>query len=247
MLQPHKFTDGVPAALALALQNSRKQAFWTTAAGKSTLVAGTVTVTGQTLFPDVIIKLTANTVGGAAGFLSAPSASRTATQFVIQSSSGTDTSTVDWEVLTPNYHYDVSAITTGSFDNPTHTALQITSATATDLPTVLTMCAEIASKWPMHISDAVAHAAADATNTLANAAPIDQTSANTFLNDAKTKINAHLIQATVHAVNDTVNTISAANASNLATSITLVNAIKAALNPHILRAPPGFGVQLVAQ
>ena len=68
--------------------------------GKATLVAGTVTVAGVRVSTTCFIQVTSNTPGGTAGFLSAPSASRNsgAGTFVINSSSGADTCTADWEI-----------------------------------------------------------------------------------------------------------------------------------------------------
>lgn len=70
--------------------------------GLATLVGGTVTVsTTQVLTGDRIV-LSRQTPGGTEGFLSAPTASITnATSFVINSSSGTDTSTVFWMIYHP--------------------------------------------------------------------------------------------------------------------------------------------------
>lgn len=69
--------------------------------GTATLVAGTKTVAGVALTANSKILLSRNTPGGAAGDLSAPAASRnTATgQFVINSASATDTSTVDYVII----------------------------------------------------------------------------------------------------------------------------------------------------
>jgi hypothetical protein len=69
--------------------------------GTATLVGGTATITGVTLTANSVILLTPKTPGGTAGFLSAPAASRNTStgQFVINSSSGTDTSTVDWMIV----------------------------------------------------------------------------------------------------------------------------------------------------
>jgi hypothetical protein len=68
--------------------------------GVATLVAGTVTVTGVRLTSTSIIQLTRNTIGGTAGDLNAPVASRNTTtgQFVINSANGADTSTIDWMI-----------------------------------------------------------------------------------------------------------------------------------------------------
>jgi len=68
--------------------------------GTATLVGGTVTVSTTAVTVNSRIMLTRNTPGGTVGDLSAPSASRSAgSSFVINSASGTDTSTVDWVVI----------------------------------------------------------------------------------------------------------------------------------------------------
>lgn len=68
--------------------------------GTATLVGGTVTVTTSQVTAKSRIFMTRNTPGGTPGYLSAPVASFTAgTSFVINSTSGTDTSTVNWYVI----------------------------------------------------------------------------------------------------------------------------------------------------
>lgn len=69
--------------------------------GTATLIGGTVTVTGVPLGAAAIVLCMAHNPLGAPGKLSAPVASINATtgQFVINSSSGSDTSTVDWVVI----------------------------------------------------------------------------------------------------------------------------------------------------
>jgi hypothetical protein len=67
--------------------------------GIATLVAGTVTVTVPWWDPTVQrLTFGRNTPSGVIGDLSAPTASRTNTQFVINSSNVADTSTIDWEI-----------------------------------------------------------------------------------------------------------------------------------------------------
>lgn len=66
--------------------------------GTVTLVAGTFTVTGIRNALLRGVRTHRNTAGGTPGHLSAPVASRTNTQFVIQSNSAGDVSTVDWEI-----------------------------------------------------------------------------------------------------------------------------------------------------
>lgn len=66
-------------------------------AGTATLVAGTVTVNTTMVRSTSLIFLTVNTPGGTRGWLSAPSSSIVnGTSFVINSSSNTETSTVNW-------------------------------------------------------------------------------------------------------------------------------------------------------
>lgn len=71
--------------------------------GTATLVGGTLTVSSLTIGAGSKIYLTRNTPGGSVGDLSAPSASRTTGSgtgsFIINSASGTDTSTVDWAIV----------------------------------------------------------------------------------------------------------------------------------------------------
>jgi hypothetical protein len=64
------------------------------------MVAGTVTVNTTAVTASSLIFLTVNTPGGTQGTLSAPTASIVAgTSFVINSSSNTDTSTVNWWIV----------------------------------------------------------------------------------------------------------------------------------------------------
>lgn len=68
--------------------------------GTATLVGGTVTVNTAAALTASIIMVSRNTVGGTTGNLSAPSASIVnATSFVINSTSATDTSTVNWLII----------------------------------------------------------------------------------------------------------------------------------------------------
>lgn len=66
--------------------------------GKATLVAGEAAVTLSKASSKTVL-LARNTAGGTPGELSAPDADRTATGFVIRSTSATDTSTVDWVAI----------------------------------------------------------------------------------------------------------------------------------------------------
>lgn len=243
-----KDTDRLVYAQALALNDTRRAFPQYEQCGVATLSSGTVTVTGVVIVPGLsVIHLTSNTPGGTAGFLSAPVGSRTSSQFVINSSAGADAATVDWRIFTPFCHADATtlAIEGKDYRNPTVSAWAIASASATDLPTSLTLANEIHFKYPIHIGDAVAHKAADATNVISAALPTDLASLITWVNQVKTKYNAHLTQSGVHYVNDTVNNVTASNASDQGTANTLINSIKAKMNAHVLLAPAGESINML--
>lgn len=69
--------------------------------GRTTLVAGTKTVTGVPFSAGALVFAMAATFGGTSGKLSVPSATVDATtgQFVINSDQAADTSTIDWVVI----------------------------------------------------------------------------------------------------------------------------------------------------
>ena len=70
--------------------------------GTATLVAGTVTVDNERVRTGAKIIVSVNTPGGTQGFLSAPSGSIVdETSFVINSSSATETSTVNYWFVNP--------------------------------------------------------------------------------------------------------------------------------------------------
>ena len=68
--------------------------------GTAVLVAGTVTVSNTSVTANSRILLTSNTDGGTPGFVRV-SAKTAGTSFVITSSSGTDTSTIAYEIFEP--------------------------------------------------------------------------------------------------------------------------------------------------
>ena len=77
-----------------------KQTSGAAQSGTATLVAGTKTVATTFVAATSIILISRNTPGGTPGNLSVPVASITAgTSFVINSDSGTDTSTVNWVII----------------------------------------------------------------------------------------------------------------------------------------------------
>lgn len=70
--------------------------------GTATLSSGTITVSCTAVTSSSRILITVKTPGGTQGFLSVPSSGRTAgTSFLVNSTSSTETSTFDWEVINP--------------------------------------------------------------------------------------------------------------------------------------------------
>lgn len=94
------------------------------------------------------------------------------------------------------------------------TANVVTAANATDLATLLTLCADIRTQLNAHYSNSGGsyHLVADTVNPITVAAPTDLRTAVIFLNEAKTSYNAHRTQTGVHPVNDAVNVTTALNA-----------------------------------
>ena len=157
------------------------------------------------------------------------------------------------------FHADQTSTTTGdAFIAPAFAALQVTAAAASDLPTSLTLAANIIGFCKTHFADGIstdpyfcgAHKIPDAVNAaLLPAAPIDLPTLVAALNTLKSTINAHFIMvapSAVHFTNDATNTIAAAGATVLADSITLANAIKTALNAHVLSAPTTPMIKIVS-
>jgi hypothetical protein len=83
--------------------------------GVATLVGGTVTVTGVRLRADARVYLLANTIGGTPGHLFASTSNYNVAlnSFAINSSSGTDTSTVNWVIITEQPRFSPSGIRVG--------------------------------------------------------------------------------------------------------------------------------------
>jgi len=229
---------------AVAAYNTTRRA--TRPMGRATLVGGTVTVTGQTLRGDEIISLTRNTSAGTAGDLSAPSGSRTSTQFVIQSASGTDTSTVEWTIDTPVVHFDATSTPVFSDGRtPSSTTLQVTAVTATNLATSVALANDCKHVYTAHYADDVAHVIADTANLVAAADATDLATGITLANEVKADFNLHRVQAGIHLAGDAVNVVVAANATDQTSLNTLTNALKAALNLHVSMAAQGSSVKLL--
>ena len=142
------------------------------------------------------------------------------------------------------FHLEVSGTGGGDFTTPTLFPLVFIAPPATDLLSLLTLCAEIAGRHPMHTHDGYAHLVGDMQDDLAKPPPAALADAIAFINDAKAKFNAHLSQPGVHVVNDP-NQITAPHAADLQTAMDLANTYRALFNTHIQAAPPGASIQLV--
>jgi hypothetical protein len=142
------------------------------------------------------------------------------------------------------FHLEVSSIGGGDFTAPIAMPLLFAGTPATDLPSLLAVCSEIAGRHRIHTHDGFAHVVPDTQDDLAKAPPATLADAVAFINDAKAKFNAHLSQAGVHVVNDP-NQITAPNAADLQTAMDLANTYRALFNTHIQAAPPGASIQLV--
>jgi hypothetical protein len=142
------------------------------------------------------------------------------------------------------FHLEVSAFGNGDFTTPTLFPIVFAAAPATDLPSLLALCGELAGRHRAHTRDAFAHLAADTQSDLAKGPPTSLADAIAFLNDAKAKFNAHLSQQGVHVTNDP-NRITAPDASDLQTAMDLVNTYRSLFNAHIQAAPPGASIQLI--
>jgi hypothetical protein len=146
-----------------------------------------------------------------------------------------------WNVV----HADTTSTTNGDFQNPIAKPALFVAPAATDLPSLLLLCAELAGRHILHLRDGHAHRAADAANLLANAPPTTLAAAQVFLTDAKARWNAHLTQAGVHYATDTTDAIAVADATDLPTAIALANAYRVAFAAHIQNALYGASIQLI--
>jgi hypothetical protein len=139
----------------------------------------------------------------------------------------------------------VTSTTGGDFTTPTIVPATFVSPPASDLPSLLRLCGEIAGRLGMHFRDAYAHRAADTASALANGAPTTLAQALSFLNDAKAKWNAHLTRAGAHLTNDIANAIGAPDATDQQTAQDLANTIRVVFAAHIQNALPGAFVELL--
>lgn len=144
------------------------------------------------------------------------------------------------------FHADVTAKNvTGSRDAIAQTSVSVASADASDLATLLTLCAEIKVLYALHMADSLAHKVADTANTVAAAVPTSLATAHTFLNEIKADYNTHRASTTYHYNADSTNTISSADSTDQSSANTLANELKTDLIAHMISAPAGQSVKLV--
>lgn len=251
--QTRRGSDAVSIACAKSVSDWRKSRATARVVGygAATLVAGTATVTDANVTAASIVMGSITIPGGTLG--AAYKWVAGAGSFIVTaiSTSGatvaTDTSVLAYQYTTPCFHADqTAAAETGDFTIAAQTLLTVGAATAADLPTSITLANQIKAVLNLHLADAYAHSAADATNTVATANASDLTTVEALLNACKTAFNAHLLQSGVHITNDGTNTVSTANATDLASSEALANAIKTSLNAHMSSAPAGESIQVVS-
>lgn len=163
------------------------------------------------------------------------------------------------------FHGDrTSTTTTDQWLTGSTTALTVTAANATDLPSCITLVNNIRSVCVVHFADGIstdpysagAHKIPDTVDapllgllvTATGNTSTDTAAVVAAANLHKSTINSHLTQASpsaVHFTNDGTNTIATTNASDLPSSITLLNAIKSALNAHMGSAPTNPMLRIV--
>lgn len=110
----------------------------------------------------------------------------------------------------------------------------VTAANASDLDTSVTLCQALHSAYYQHRTDALAHDAVDATNTVAatRASVVGLATAIVVANQLKAAYNAHRAESGVHPNNDSGHAISSADASDQSSLNTLLNELKADMNAH---------------
>lgn len=246
------------AAAAQGLSDTRKAPAMCRgyATGSVTLVAGTKAVTAAGVPAGSTLHFSMVTPGGTLGVAYQATGIGTNGGFTVTSLQTTtagqtaDTSTLTWEATWPLYHANQTPLLMSADPSrPTASALTSAAATATSLPTVITLANQLLSILLMHGADSVSHVAADSTLGTALAAlvvAVDLASSETLLNGLKAALNAHLTQSGVHVFNDTINTVSASAATDLTSSETLANALQTSVNAHFASAPAGESVTVIS-
>lgn len=143
-------------------------------------------------------------------------------------------------------HNAVTAVQGSDPYNPSATNIAAASANASDLATSITLGNEIRGLWLLHLADAVAHKAADGTNTLAAPVATDLATGITLANEIKADYNLHRASTTFHNVADGTNVIAAADATDQGSLNTLLNELKTDMNAHYVLALSGTMINFVS-
>lgn len=148
--------------------------------------------------------------------------------------------------ITTEVHYGITAkVVTGDPRDPIQADLQVASANASDLATLLVLTNEMLVVYTTHIEDDHVHDAADTTNVIAAVVATDLATAQTLLNELKADYNTHRSQASVHPNNDAGNAVAAVDATDQGSAETLANEMKGDINAHMNATLVGQGVQLI--
>lgn len=129
-------------------------------------------------------------------------------------------------------------------DPPTVSALQVTAANATDLPTSLVLGNQIIGFYIRHFADTVMHKVVDATALPADGACVDLTTAIAAMTLLKATHATHIASTTQHYTADATNTLLTATPTDQTSLNTFVNAAKTAINAHTAAGLAGFGFAL---
>jgi len=123
------------------------------------------------------------------------------------------------------------------------------SASATDLPTLIARVNEIAGILDFHMGDTLSHKVADPTDIAADGvigAAIDLASAITSINASKAAYNVHVASTTYHYNADATNNCATADATDQASADTLANAMVTKVTAHMADAPSGASIRVIA-
>lgn len=115
----------------------------------------------------------------------------------------------------------------------------VSVANASDLTTSLALAKALVASVLPHLSDTLAHTAADDTNLPAETVQelvssiVSLPTASDVANGLKAALNAHFVESGVHPSNDMARTISSPDATDQSSLNTLLNELKTDFNAHI--------------
>jgi len=143
-----------------------------------------------------------------------------------------------------NVHACAAQLSNLNTDPPTVSALAVTAANASDLPTSLVLGNAIIGFYIQHFADTDAHKVADATSLPAQGACVDLATSITAMTLLKATHATHIASTTVHYNADATNTLLTATPTDQTSLNTFLNAAKTAINAHTAGALAGFHIRL---